>query len=187
MSKLTKTFFIAITAFLLSYAFYQLFLRIYDAGHTAGTSAENARWLEIEQRWITQGQSLQAQTQTLQQELNTSIAQNQTYQESLNHVQTSHDDLLNRVERGDFRVYIPAKCTTTDFTRTNSNTANRTTSFATGNGGERCELDEQTFKRLTAITNDGDKAIIERNECIRRYNAAQAALTQANSKAKQTQ
>ena len=42
---------------------------------------------------------------------------------------------------------------------------------ATGDGETRAELDGQTSKDIVAIAADGDKAIIDLNSCIDRYNS----------------
>jgi type II secretory pathway pseudopilin PulG len=80
------------------------------------------------------------------------------YKEKQN-AQAKITQLNTALASGALRLSIPVKTSVCDPTA------------PAGDGQARAELDGQTAQDLVAITADGDKAIIDLNSCIDRYNA----------------
>lgn len=78
--------------------------------------------------------------------------QKQSFESKIRSINSGIDD-------GSKRLFINVKTPVCDSTT------------ATGNGEARAELDGQTAKDIVAIAADGDKAIIDLNSCIDRYNS----------------
>lgn len=81
-----------------------------------------------------------------------------------NEIKQAFDTEINRIIASRPRLYVPVTtksgCATT-----------------TGNNGqERAELDGQTVEDLIRIVAEGDRAIIELNSCIDRYNQVKETL-----------
>ena len=78
-------------------------------------------------------------------------------------LKAQNDQLIAAVRDGAMRLSIPVS------------TPAGHSPFPSRNAEERAELDGQTSEALIAITNDGDKAIIDLNSCIDRYQAIREA------------
>lgn len=73
--------------------------------------------------------------------------------------------LLDALRTGNQRLYIPVS------------SSSGCTAFAGGDGQARAELDGSLSEALVTITNDGDKAIVDLNSCIDRYNQVREAVS----------
>lgn len=150
---------------------------IYSAGYLAGQSS-------IEKAWSQQTADLEARNQALT--LKVASLQRSVDTQALEFERTSHaqkqaiiDDYERRmsaVSSGHKRVYIAAKCSPVPSSGDPARAA--AAGPAAGHGQARAELDPQVVADLTGITRDGDTCIVQLNEMIDRYHAAQAALAQ---------
>lgn len=148
---------------------------IYKTGYTAGQDAVGKAWNQQNADLQARNQALTVQVATLQrtvdnQALTFERTSHEKQQAIIDDYERSMAAVINRVER----VYIPAKCPVS----TNNAASAATASATAGHGQARAELDPTVVADLASIARDGDTCIVQLNEMIDRYQAAQAALEQ---------
>lgn len=175
----------AITAVLCLVLLHRAYIAVYDKGYAAAHAAVTADWQAERNELLRQNQRLTGQVLGTQINLITQgITLTQQSQEQIQHVQTENERRLAAVRASALRVYIRAK--TVPGSAEPAGAATARTTGAPGSA-QRCELDPEIVAALTDIARDGDIAIIERNELIARYRAAQAALQQLEQQRQQQQ
>jgi len=151
-----------------------LALLVYLQGYQSGRDKAMQQWGEERAQQLAQQQQETRRVLDTQADLiNSGLALSLQSQEQLNHVQTDYERRMAGVAAGTSRVYIPVK-------PSDCHAGGPATSRIAGAPGNtaRAELEPTVVANLASIARDGDAAIIERNELLARYEAAQAALAQ---------
>lgn len=173
----------AITVLLCLVLAHRTYIAVYDGGYAAAHAAVTADWQAERAELLRQNQVLTAQVLKNQINLITQgITLTQQSQEQINHVNEENERRLAAVRASALRVYIRTKAEHSGAEPSGAATARAPD--APGSA-QRCELDPEIVAALSAIARDGDIAIIERNELIARYRAAQAALQQLEQQRQQ--
>lgn len=76
-----------------------------------------------------------------------------------------NSQLVSALSNGSLRLSVPLSASTEH------------SPVSSRNSEERAELDRQVSEALVAITNDGDKAIIDLNSCIDRYEQIRGSVS----------
>lgn len=175
MNTIKKTMLAALGLLLVMALVFWFYQHTYEAGFNAGQSTEAARWQAENERILKANKTLMDAAAVLERRHNTEMLQSErTYTQEHTNYEQKYNGLMADIERGKYRVYITA---TPLPPAGNTNHHNPACPPAPAPGAaQRCELDAATVSTIANLTRDGDTAIMERNECIERYNQLAARL-----------
>lgn len=162
---------------LLVLALYMLQQHIYQQGYAAGQSSVEKKWSQQNANLQARNQALTVQVANLQRTVDTHALEfERTSHEKQQAIIDDYERRMAAVSNSTERVYIPAKCPPMPAAGNPAGAA--AAGPAARHGQARAELDQTVVADLTGITRDGDTCIVQLNEMIDRYHAAQAALAQ---------
>jgi hypothetical protein len=97
----------------------------------------------------------------------------------MNH-QKEQQDVKDEAIKQEFETKLSGVLASRPRLFVNTTTKGGCSTTASGNGQERAELDGQTVEDLIRLVAEGDRAIIELNSCIDRYNQVRGTLSGNN-------
>ena len=93
----------------------------------------------------------------------------------MNH-QKEQQDVKDEATKQEFETKLSSVLASRPRLFVNTTTKGGCSTIASNNGQERAELDGQTVEDLIRLVAEGDRAIIELNSCIDRYEAVRKTL-----------
>lgn len=94
----------------------------------------------------------------------------------MNH-QKEQQDVKDEATKQEFETKLSGVLASRPRLFVNTTTKGGCSTTSSGNGQERAELDGQTVEDLIRLVAEGDRAIIELNSCIDRYNQVRETLS----------